>query len=450
MSVAASSLKWCSAAASDLIIMESGSLSSNLLILGVLLICSGFFSMAETAMMSSNRHRLRIAAKNGSRGARLANALLAQPDRLLGVVLLGNTLLNAASAALTSYIALEFFGSEGWALEAGTLAVTFCLLVFSEMTPKVVGATYPDWLSPRISFILAPLARIAYPAIWFVNLFVHPILKLLRLDKKPSEQDSVMSPEELRALVIESGQFIPQQHQAILINLFDLEDITVEDIMTPRGEIEAIDLQTPLAELQEQVATGFHSRLLVHDGEPGNVVGILQLRRLINAAFDGELSLEELRGALVEPYFIPASTPVYDQLQFFQENRQRLGLVVDEYGELLGLVTLDDIIEELIGKFTTGAPGGHHAVRWDDEGNALVDGARTLRSLNRELGLDLPVDGPKTLNGLILEHFEDIPEAGVSAKVAGITMEIVQTQDRRIKVVKVQRPVVTITNDIAH
>ena len=430
--------------------MESGSLSSNLLILGVLLICSGFFSMAETAMMSSNRHKLRIAAKNGSRGARLAAALLSQPDRLLGVVLLGNTLLNAASAALTSYIALELFGASGWALEASTVVVTFCLLVFSEMTPKVIGATYPDWLSPRISFILAPLARLAYPAIWFVNLFVKPILKLLHLDAKAGDNEQTMSPEELRAIVLESGQFIPEQHRAILVNLFDLEAITVEDIMTPRGEIEAVDIQASIDELREQVTTGFHSRIVVYDGELGNVLGILKLRRLIDAAFDGQLTHEELREVLVPAYFIPASTPLYDQLKFFRENRQRFGLVVDEYGELLGLVTLEDIIEELIGKFTTGAPDGHHAARWDAEGHAMVDGARTLRSLNRELGLDLPVDGPKTLNGLILEHFEDIPEAGVSVRIAGVAMEIVQTQDRRIKVVKVQRPAVINPNDIAH
>jgi Mg2+/Co2+ transporter CorB len=430
--------------------VDSTSLSTNFAILAVLLVCSGFFSMAETAMMASNRHRLRIAAKNGSRGARLAAALLAQPDRLLGVVLLGNTLLNAASAALTSYIALQIFGTEGWALEMGTLFVTFCLLVFSEMTPKVIGATYPDWLTPRISFILTPLARIAYPAIWFVNLFVRPLLKLMRLENKAGGNDQLMSPEELRAIVLESGQFIPEQHRAILLNLFDLEAITVEDIMTPRGEIEAVDLQASVEELRQQLTTGFHSRILVYDGEPGNVVGILQLRRLIAAAFDGQLTHEELREVLVDPYFVPASTPVYDQLQFFRENRQRLGLVVDEYGELLGLVTLEDIIEELIGKFTTGAPDGHLAMRWSEDGTAMVDGARTLRSLNRELGLTLPLDGPKTLNGLILEYFEDIPEAGVSARIAGVAMEIIQTHDRRIKVVKVQRPAPISTNDIVH
>jgi Mg2+/Co2+ transporter CorB len=429
--------------------VESSPLSANFIALAVLLICSGFFSMAETAMMASNRHRLRIAAKQGSRGAKLAILLLSKTDRLLGVILLGNTLLNAASATLTGYIVLRLFEGERWALEIGTLFVTFCQLVFSEITPKVVGATHPEWLAQRISFVLVPLQRVAYPAVWFVNLFVQPILKLLRQDAM-TEGETIMSPEELRALVLESGQFIPQQHRAILVNLFDLESITVEDIMTPRGEIEAIDLQAPMEELRQQVTTGFHSRMLVYDGEPGNVVGVLQLRRLIGAAFDGQLTLEEIREALATPYFIPASTPVYNQLQFFRDNRQRLGIVVDEYGELLGLVTLEDIIEELIGKFTTGAPDDHHVVRWDEEGSAMVDGARTLRSLNRELDLELPLDGPKTLNGLILEHFEDIPEAGVSVRIAGVAMEIVQTQNRRIKVVKVQRPRAINTNDIAH
>ena len=211
-----------------------------------------------------------------------------------------------------------------------------------------------------------------------------------------------------------------------------------------------MDLQAPIDEIRQQVTTGFHSRLMVYDGELGNVVGVLQLRRLIDAAFDGQLTHDELRDVMVEPYYIPASTPLYDQLKFFRDNRQRLGLVVDEYGELLGLVTLEDIIEELIGKFTTGAPDDHHSVRWNEDGTAMVDGARTLRSLNRELDLDLPLDGPKTLNGLIIEHFEDIPEAGVSLRIAGVAMEIVQTQNRRIKVVKVQRPAAINTNDIAH
>lgn len=418
------------------------SLTTQFALLGLLLIVSGFFSMAETAMMASNRHRLRHLASKGHRGAQLATQLLDRVERLLGVILLGNTLFNSAAAMLTGNIALAVFGAEKWALEVGTLFVTFCLLVFSEITPKVIGATYPDVISQRIAYVLTPLLRISYPVVWFTNLFVSGLLKLLRLQPDPARDTPRVSPEELRAMVLESGHFIPQQHQTMLLNLFDLEEITVDDIMTPRGEIEGIDLQAPLAEIHQQLATSFHTRLLVHDGEPGNVVGVLHQRRLLASAIGGELDQAVLRDQMVEPYFIPAGTTLYTQLQFFQENRQRIGLVVDEYGEILGLVTLEDIIEEIIGKFTTSVPG-HADLMWqtcEDGESVLVDGARNLRELNRLLGLDFPLEGPKTLNGLILEHLQDIPEAGLSVKIAGVPMEIIQAQDRRIRMVRLFKP----------
>ena len=420
--------------------MDEIPLAQQFVALGVLLILSGFFSLSETAMMASNRHRLRHAAGQGNKGAILAVALLAKTDQLLGLILLGNTLLNAAAAMLTGSIALQVFGEEKWALEAGTLFVTFCLLVFSEITPKVAGATYPDWLTPRISFILTPLLRIAYPIIWVVNLFVKPLLRLLRLQPRPGHAEALLSLEELRALVLESSHFIPSAHREILVNLFDLEHVTVEDIMTPRGEIESIDIAAPLDLMREKLATSFHTRLPVYENEPGNIIGILHLRRLLAGAIGEELSHELLREGLAEPYFIPSETPVYAQLRFFRENRQRLGLVVDEYGELLGLVTIEDIIEEIVGKFTTGMPGSVAACHWDAEGVALVDGGHNLREINRLLGLDLPLEGPKTLNGLILEHLRDIPEIGVGLRINGVAMEILQTEDRRVKIVKIYRP----------
>ena len=420
--------------------MDEFPLSAQFGALAVLLVLSGFFAMAETAMMAHNRHRLRLLARKGHQGAKLAQALLGKIDRLISVILLGNTLINAAAAMVTGHIALTLFGEEKWALEAGTVFVTFCLLVFSEITPKVVGATYPDWLTPRISYILTPLLRVAYPIIWFVNLFVNGLLKLLRLQPKPGQEAARMSPEELRSLVLESGQFIPTQHRNILLNLFDLERVTVEDIMTPRHEIEFIDLNTPIEHIREQLATSFHTRLPVVVGEPNNVVGVLHQRRLLASALGGELDAEAIRKELAEPYFIPAATPVYTQLQFFRENRQRLGLVVDEYGELLGLVTLEDIVEEIVGKFTTSMPGANADFAWDEAGTVLVDGSHSLRELNRILGLQFPLDGPKTLNGLIVEHLQDIPESDVALKIAGVPMEIVQTQDRRIKIVKLYRP----------
>lgn len=420
--------------------MDEIPLASQFGALGILLICSGFFSMAETAMMASNRHRLRHAAKQGNKGALLAITLLGRTDQLLGVILLGNTFINAAAAMLTGNIALQVFGQEKWALEAGALFITFCLLVFSEITPKVVGATHPDWLTPRISFILTPLLRITYPIIWCVNLFVIPLLKLLHLQPKPGHEEARLSPEELRAMVIESGHFIPAAHREILVNLFDLENVTVEDIMTPRGEIESIDIAIPIGEIAAKLATSFHTRLPVYENEPSNIVGILHLRRLLTNALAGTLDLDQLRENLAEPYFIPAETPAYDQLRFFRENRQRLGLVVDEYGELLGLVTLDDIVEEIVGKFTTSMPGSESAYAWDETGVALVDGSSNLREINRRLGIELPLEGPKTLNGLVLEHLCDIPEIGVGLRIAGIAMEIIQTENRRVKIVKIYRP----------
>jgi len=420
--------------------MDEIPLSAQFAVLAVLFVLSGFFAMAETAMMAVNRHKLRHLAESGHRGAKLAQTLLSRVDRLISVILLGNTLINAAAAMLTGHIALAVFGQEKWALEAGALFVTFCLLVFSEISPKVVGANYPDWLAPRISYILTPLLRVAYPVIWIVNLFVGALLRLLHLQPKAGHDNQRMSPEELRAVVLEAGNFIPPQHRSILLNLFELEQMTVEDIMTPRGEIEAIDINAPIDAIKEQLATSFHTRVAVFDNDPANVVGVLHQKRLLAEAFAGTIDHATLRERMAEPYFIPAATPIYAQLQFFRENRQRMGLVVDEYGEIEGLVTLEDIIEELVGKFTTRQSDFGGALSWNPDGVVLVDGAASLRDLNRMLALEFPLDGPRTLNGLILEHLQDIPEVGVGVRVAGVAMEIVQTQDRKIKMVRLHRP----------
>ncbi len=415
-------------------------LSAQFAALAVLLVISGFFSLAETAMMAANRYRLRHQAQEGHRGARLALDLLARTDRLLGVILLFNNLINAAAATLVSIIVIQLFGEEDWALGAGTLLVTFLILVFAEITPKVVGAGNADRLAPAVSFLLTPLLRLFQPVVWFVNLFVDALLTLTRLKPKSSGEVPQLSPEELRTLVLEAGHFIPHQHQSILLNLFDLESITVEDIMIPRSAIEAIDLAAPIDEIRHQLATSYHTRLPVFENDLNSIVGILHQRRLLATLLAGSMDKEGLREQLSEPYFIPAATPVYTQLQFFQENRERIGLVVDEYGEIQGLVTLEDIIEELIGKFTTTLPGSSSEIAWGRDGSTLVDGGRSLRELNRKLDLALPLAGAKTLNGLILEHFQDIPETGVSLKIAGVPMEIIQTQDRMVKTVRLFKP----------
>jgi Mg2+/Co2+ transporter CorB len=414
--------------------------SAQFVLLACLLVISGFFSLAETAMMAANRYRLRHLAQAGHRGARLALDLLSRTDKLLGVILLFNNLINAAAATLVSIIAIQLFGEEEWALGAGTLVVTFLILVFSEITPKVVGAGNADRLAPTVSYFLAPLLRLFQPVVWFVNLFVEAILVLTRLKPQAGGEVPQLSPEELRTLVLEAGHFIPGQHQSILLNLFDLESITVEDIMIPRSAIEAIDLTAAIDTIRQQLATSYHTRLPVYEGDLSNVAGILHQRRLLSPLLSGDLDKASLRSHLAEAYFVPAATPVYAQLQFFKEKRERIGLVVDEYGEILGLLTLEDIIEELIGKFTTTLPGSGVEVAWDAGGQCLVDGSHSLRELNRALGMAFPLDGPKTLNGLILEHFQDIPETGVSLKIAGVAIEILQTQDRMVKTLRLYRP----------
>ena len=420
--------------------MEGIPIPAQLVTLGILLIVSGFFAMAETAMMASNRYRLRALEKTGHGGAKRALALLGKTDKLLGVILLFNTLIKAAIATLAGLLTVELFGEEKWILGAGTLIVSLLILIFAEITPKVLGAAYADTLAAASSYVLKPVLRISDPLVSSVNVIVAGLLRLTHLTPHSGTGHESLTPEELRSIVLESSHGIPVQHRSLLLNLFDLEHISVDDVMTPRGAIEAIDLDQSEEQIRKQLGTSYHTRLPVYDNDPNNVIGIIHQRRLLAQIIDGEWSLKNLRERLIEPYFIPAGTGLYAQLQFFQENRQRLGLVVDEYGEILGLVTLEDIIEEIIGKFTTSTPGVANALFWDTEGTALVEGSKTLREVNRALELSLPLDGPKTINGLVLEHFRDIPDAGVSVKIAGVPVEVVQTQDRAVKMVRLMRP----------
>jgi Mg2+/Co2+ transporter CorB len=410
------------------------------LALVVLLVSSGFFSIAETAMMAANRYRLKHQAQRGARGARLALSLLARTDRLLGVILLGNNLINAAAATIASIITVRLFGQGEWPLALGTVAVTFLILVFSEITPKVVGAAYADRLAPIVSFVLAPLLRAVRPVVWFVNLFVQGLLKLFRF--RPAAQPSTtLSQEELRSLVLEGAQYFRGKHKTMLANLMDLEAITVDDVMTSRSQIHALDLAEKPALLRQQLATSYHTRLPVCEGSLDNIVGVLAVKNILHVMHGGELDVQRIRSVLRPPYFVPLGTPLLTQLQQFQADRQRLGLVVDEYGELQGLVTIEDIIEEIIGEFTTQAPGGPESFRREPDGSVIVDGMAPLRTLNRRLGTRFPLDGPKTLNGLIVEHLGEIPDAGMSFRVDDHAVEILQTQDRAVRVVRLLPPV---------
>ncbi len=417
--------------------MDDIPLSALLIALVVLLICSGFFSASETSLMAINRYRLRHLAKSGHRGAKVTLFLLERTDKLLGVVLLGNNLTNAAAATLVTIIAIRLFGESELMLTIATLTVTFLILVFSEVTPKTLGAAYPERIAIPASYVLVLLLKVFYPVIWFVNLLVRGLLWLLRI--KPQNQGAAasLSMEELRTLVLEGGHYIPPKHQSILANLFALENATVADVMTPRNQIEALDLDAPEDVLREQVVTCHHSRLLAYRERLDNVLGVVQVRKLLHRIHSGEINAQVLEEVMREPYFIHAGTSLLAQMQLFQESQRRTGLVVDEYGELLGLVSLNDILEEIVGEFTTIAPSRSGSYRRQEDGSWVADGSSQLRDLNRKLSLDFPLDGPKTLNGLIVEHFEDIPEAGVSFKLAGHTLEILHTQDRAVKVVRI-------------
>ncbi len=390
-------------------------------------------------MMALNRYRLRHLAKTGHRGARLAAQLLSRTDRLLGVVLLGNNLVNAAAAALVTVITFRLFGESELALTLGTLAVTFAILIFSEITPKVMGATYPERIAFPAAYVLSPLLKLVYPIVWFINLFVSGLLWLLRL-KPQNSQTHTLSMEELRTLVLEGANFLPQKHQNILLNLFDLESITVEDAMTPRNQIEAIDIELSPDQIRRQIATSNHTRLPVYRGRLDDIVGIVHVRKVLNLSEGEQISADTLKEIMREAYFIPLDTPLLTQVQNFQEQQDRMALVVDEYGELKGLLTLEDILEEIIGEFTTHSPMQTARFRRMEDGSIIVEGGSLLRELNRKLGYRFPLDGPKTLNGLILEHLQDIPEPGTSLKLAGYPLEVLQTQDRVIRSVRLLPP----------
>ena len=416
--------------------MDDVSLQTLLIVCVVLLLVSAFFSISETSMMALNRYRLKHLTKTGSRGARLASDLLAQTDKLLGVVLIGNNLVNAATAALVTLITFRLFGESELALSLATLAVTFLIVVFSEITPKVIGAAYPERIAFPAAFVLRPLLQLVYPVVWFVNLFVRGLLSLLRLNPASNTQVSALSLEELRTLVLEGGHFLPPKHQKILLNLFDLQSITVGDLMTPRNQIEVVNIDADTAELERQIKVSNHTRLPMYRESLDNIIGLLHLRKVLNLGSD-EVRAESLMQVMRPPYFIPMGTPLLAQLQNFQEEEERLGLVVDEYGELKGLVTLEDILEEIIGEFTTNSPlrtGGYYP---QADGSYLVEGSTLLRELNRKLGFSFPLDGPKTVNGLILEHLRDIPEPSTSVKIEQHAIEILQTQDRSVKAVRI-------------
>jgi Mg2+/Co2+ transporter CorB len=413
--------------------------------LAVLLALSAFFSIAETAMMAFNRYKLRHLVSRRHPGAILVQDLLKRTDRLLGAILIGNTVVIAASSTISSLVAVRLLGDDKLAYAIGTMVISFLIIVFSEITPKVIGATYPERSALILVYVLKPVMWLLNPVAWFVNLFARPLLLVLGIRPGLDAEEAKLSPEEIRTLVLESSTFMPKKHLSILVNLFDVGAITVQDIMVPRSRIESVCLEEGMETVSRQLATSYHMRVPVFRNHEGELAGILHLRKVLSALYAGPLEEGALVELLDEPYFVPATTSVLAQMQYFQENRERIALVVDEYGELMGLVTLEDIIEEIIGKFTTSLPSAA-ALAWDETGAATADGTMPVREVNRALGLSLPTDGPKTLNGLIVEHLQDIPEADVSIKIGEVPMEIVHAQGRTIKTVRIFRPLANVEN----
>ncbi|HSR01841.1 MAG TPA: CNNM domain-containing protein, partial [Methylophilaceae bacterium] len=387
----------------------------------ILLMLSAFFSMSETALMSVNRYRLRHLVKQGHRGAKLANTLLLQTDKLLGVILLCNNFVNTALATLVTIITVNLFGEGEWELVLSTITVTFAILIFSEISPKIIAAAYAEKVGIFVSYILYPLLRVLYPVVWFVNLFVEAWLKLLGIKIHFGDGVKSLNMDELRSIVTDAGKFLPNKHRTILLNLFELEKIEVDDVMTAHTQVEAINFDAPLEDILERLANSHHTRLPVREGDREEIFGILHIRKVMNQLRlhhqKDDFNKEQLREAISKPYFIPSGTPLYTQMQQFQEKKERIALVVDEYGELKGLITLEDILEEVIGDFTTQSPSRTGSFHQEEDGGWVVDGSCSLRELNKKLKLKLPLDGPRTINGLILEHFQDIPESYTSFKI---------------------------------
>lgn len=418
--------------------MNDISLGSLFIALAVIIVCAGFFSSSETSMMAINRYRLNHLVRKGNKSAKLTAKLLTQTDKLLGSILLGNTLLNVAAATLTEIIIFRLFGHDNsTAVLLGTLSITFMLLVFSEIMPKVVAASHAERIALPSSYVLALLVKLFYPVVSIATALVRLVLWLARIKVQTDQSKSKLSMEELRMLVLEAGNFLPRRHQKMLLNLVDIERTAVNDVMVPRNQIEALNLNASPEVLREQLATCHHTLLPLCEGALDNIVGILHVRRALALVQREDFSADDLRELMQEPYFIPSETTLLSQLQYFQERHLRLGLIVDEYGELLGLVTLENILEEIVGEFTTQSPAQTGKFMTMPDGSLVVEGSTLLRDLNRKLGLHLPLDEAKTLNGLILEHLEDIPEAGTSLKISGYPIEIIQTQDRVVKVAKI-------------
>lgn len=411
--------------------MDDIPISMLLGILLFLILVSGFFSGSETGLMSLNRYRLRHLADKKNKGAMRAFHLLQKPDKLIGLILLGNNFVNILASAIATIIGIRLFGEAG--ILVATIILTAVVLIFAEVTPKTLAAMHPEKFAFPATFILQPLLKLLYPLVWLINLSSIAIFKLFGL--RQTTNSDKLSSEELRVVVNEAATMMPQGHQKMLLSILDLEKVTVDDIMVPRNEIIGIDLEDDWSDIIKQLAETQHTRLPVYEGDIDHLAGIIHIRRALRFFHMENTTKDDFKKIIREAYFVPMGTPLNTQLLNFQRERRRNAMVVNEYGDILGLATLEDILEEIVGEFTTDPSTSRKDLQIKEDGSYLIDGSITVRELNKILNWQLPTEGPKTLNGLIIEYLEHIPDPGTSMLLSGYPIEIIQTTRNAVKTV---------------
>jgi len=410
----------------------------QLSLLAVLLILSAFFAISETSLMSVNRYRLKHMSKEGNVGAKLALKLLNETDKLLSVILLCNNFANAAAAALVTLIVVEFFGTQESIIFVGTLVTTFMIVIFSEISPKVIGAAHPEKLAPFCSYILYPLLRIFYPIVLFLNFFVLGFLKIVNI-KTNFNQNDLINMDELKSIISESGTFIPQKNKSIFLNLIDLNKVTIDEVMMPHTNVEAVYIKQSIDEILEKVINSNYRQMVVKDSD--EILGVIDSKKILNLFIKeekDEITHKKIMELIEPPYFIPSGTTIYKQIQYFQDNQEKKGFIVNEHGDFLGLVSLEDLLEEIIGEFNTDIPSKLSKIITEDDG-WIIDGGISIRDLNKKLNLKLPTDGPITISGLIIEFLENIPDTNTSFKMHKTRFEIINIYEQTIKKVKIYK-----------
>ncbi len=398
-----------------------------------LILCSAFFSSSETGMLSLNRYRLKHMAKEGHKGAKRVTILLSRPDRLLGTILVGNNVVNILAASIATVLAVDIWGEAGIAI--ATAGLTIVVLIFGEITPKTLAALRPELVAFPASRLLLLLQRLLYPVVWTTSTISNVLLRLLGIDPSQRASDS-LSTEELRSVVRESGAGMPKNRQNMLLGILDLERVTVDDIMIPRNEVTGINLDDDLESIISLLTNTTHTRLPVFRTDINQIEGIVHMRQIARLLTHNELSKEALLAACNEPYFVPEGTPLSTQLINFQKQKRRIGIVVDEYGDVIGIVTLEDILEEIVGDFSNQDTLRSPDIHPQEDGTQVIDGAAYIREINKALDWHLPCDGPKTLNGLVTEALESIPDSAVCLKIGPYRLEILQSSDNRVKSVR--------------